>query len=67
MIIRVAPAHPQNNGDNPFPIPSGISVSKAPTKAKIIIATSTIPIISKIFDMFFYPLSRIKKIYGFVK
>ena len=63
MIIRVAPAHPQNNGDNP----ESIFGSKTPTKPKLIIATSTIPIISKIFAMFFYPLSRIKKIYGFVK
>ena len=67
MIIRVPPAHPQNNGVNPFPIPSGISVSNAPTNPKIIIDTSTNPIISSIFDIFSTLFSGIKKIYGFVK
>ena len=67
MIIRVAPAHPQNNGVNPFSIPSGISVSNAPTNPKIIIEISTNPIISSNFAIFSTLFSGIKKIYGFVK
>ena len=52
-MIKVPPAHPQNNGVNPFSIPSGISVSNAPTNPKIIIDTSTNPIISSNFAIFF--------------
>ncbi len=54
--MRVPPAHPQNNGDNPFSIPSGISVSNAPTNPKIIIEISTNPIISSNFAIFFYSI-----------
>ena len=55
-MIRVAPAHPQNNGVNPFSMPSGTNVSNAPTNPKIIIDTSTNPIISSNFDIFFYSI-----------
>ena len=51
-MIKVPPAHPQNNGVNPFSIPSGISVSNAPTNPKIIIDTNTNPIISSNFAIF---------------
>ena len=54
--MRVPPAHPQNNGDKPFSIPSGISVSNAPTNPKIIIEISTNPIISSNFTIFFYSI-----------
>jgi len=62
-IMRVAPAHPQNNGDNP-----GSTVGwNTPTKPNVIIATRTNPITSSIFAIIFL-LSpcKIKKIYGFV-
>ena len=49
-MISVPPAHPQKSGVNPFSIPSA---SNAPTNPKIIIDTSTNPIISSIFDIFF--------------
>ena len=55
-MIKVPPAHPQNNGVNPFSIPSGISVSNAPTNPKIIIDTSINPIISSNFAIFFYSI-----------
>ena len=62
-IIRVAPAHPQNNSDVP-----GLMVGwNTPTKPNVIIATRTNPSISSIFVIIFLlPLCKIKKIYGFV-
>ena len=62
--MRVAPAQPQNNGDNPDSIPYDL---KTPTKPNVIIATRTNPIISSIFVIIFLlSLCKIKKIYGFV-
>jgi len=62
-IMRVAPAHPQNNGDNP----GSIVGWNTPTKPNVIIATRTNPNISSIFVIFFLlSLCKIKKIYGFV-
>ncbi len=61
--MRVAPAHPQNNGDNP----GSIVGWNAPTKPNVIIATRTNPITSSIFVIIFLlSLCKIKKIYGFV-
>ena len=62
-IIRVAPAHPQNNRDVP-----GLMVGwNTPTKPNVIIATRTNPTISSIFAIIFLlSLCKIKKIYGFV-
>ena len=61
--MRVPPAHPQNTGDNPLSIPSGISVSNAPTNPKIIIEISTNPIISSNFAIFFLLYSLESKRY----
>ncbi len=62
-IIRVAPAQPQNYGDNP----GSMVGCNIPIKPNDIIATRTNPNISSIFVMIFL-LSpcKIKKIYGFV-
>ena len=62
-MMRVPPAHPQNSGDNP----ESMFGWNTPTKPKVIIDTSTNPIISNIFVMFSILFSGIKKIYGFVK
>ena len=62
-MIKVPPAHPHNNDVNPFSIPSGISVSNAPTNPKIIIDTSTTPIISSNFAIFFLLYSLESKRY----
>ncbi len=62
-MIRVPPAHPQKSGVNPFSIPNGISVSNAPTNPKIIIDTSTNPIISSNFAIFFLLYSLESKRY----
>ena len=51
-MMRVPPAHPQKSGDNPV----SMFGSNTPTNPKLIITTSTNPIISSIFAMFFYHL-----------
>ncbi len=61
--MSAAPAHPQNNGDNP----GSMVGCNVPIKPNVIIATRTNPNISSIFTIIFL-LSpcKIKKIYGFV-
>ena len=54
--MRVAPAHPQNNGDNPGSIPNDCN---NPINPNDIIATRTNPIISSIFAIIFL-LSLVK-------
>ena len=61
--MRVPPAQPQNNGDNP-----GSMVGRnIPIKPNDIIVTRTNPNTSSIFAMIFLlSTCKIKKIYGFV-
>ena len=59
IIIKVPPAHPQNNGDNP----GSIVGWNTPTKLNVIIPTRTNPNISRILLMFLLQDSIIKKIY----
>ena len=63
IIIRVPPAQPQNNGDNP-----GSMVGRnIPIKPNDIIVTRINPNTSSIFAIIFLlSTCKIKKIYGFV-
>ena len=62
MIINVAPAQPQNNGDNP----GSIEGWNKPTKPNDIITTRANPIRSSILDNVLSISQYFKKIYGFV-
>ena len=58
-MIRVPPAHPQKRDDNP----ASICGTNAPTNPKIIIDTSTSPIISSNLAIFFLLYSLESKRY----